>query len=72
MALDVKKAVKILTIEKGIKIRDLAERLDMTPQALSNWLTRSDSPKVSKAEEVLEHLGCRLAIVDKKTDKIRF
>ena len=70
--LDVKQAVKILTIKRHIKVSDLADALEMTPQSLSNWMYRSDSPKVNTADRVLEHLDCRLAIVDNKTNKILF
>lgn len=62
--LDVKKAIKHLIIDKDIKIGELATRLGIKPQALSNWLYRPDIPKISTADEILAELGCHLAIVD--------
>lgn len=67
--LDAKKAIKHIMLEEGIKVNELADRLDMNPQILSNWLYRSDSPKVSKLEEILGALGYHLEIVkDSKSD----
>lgn len=70
--LDVKKAIKHLILDKGIKVNELATRLEMKPQALSNWLYRGDIPKVSTTDEILAELGCHLAIVDDETGQILF
>ena len=70
--LDVKKIVKELTVTNKIRINDLAKSLDMTPQSLSNWLYRPDSPKVNTTERILAEFGCRLAIVDDDTNEILF
>lgn len=70
--LDVKKAIKHLALDRGVKIGQLADTLGLTPQSFSNWLYRPDSPKINKAEAVLEKLGCRLAIVDNETNEVLF
>lgn len=70
--LDAKKAIKHLTIDRGIKINELAERIGSKPHALSNWLYRPDVPKINTVEEILKELGCHLAIVDDETGKILF
>lgn len=70
--LDVKKAIKHLALDKGIKTSQLADLLGMRSQALSNWLYRPDSPRINKAEEILKVLGCHLAIVDDETNEILF
>lgn len=70
--LDVKKAIKHLSIDRGVKVNQLAENLEITPQSLSNWLYRPDSPRVNKSEEVLAELGCHLAIVDNESGEILF
>lgn len=70
--LDVKQAIKHLSIDRHIKVGELAKRLGMSQQALSNWLCRSEVPKINKAEEVLSVFGCHLAIVDDETGEILF
>ena len=70
--LDAKKAIKHLTIDRGIKVNELAKRLEMNPQALSNWLYRPDIPKVATVDEILSQLGCHLAIVDDETNEILY
>lgn len=70
--LDVKKAIKHLALDRGIKTSQLAEQLGMKPQALSNWLYRPDTPKISTADEILSQFGCHLAIVDDESGKILY
>ncbi len=70
--LDAKRAVKILTIDRKVKINDLAEELEMTPHSFSNWLYRPDSPKINTVERILSHFGCHLAIVDDESGEILF
>lgn len=70
--LDAKKAIKHLTIDRGIKVNELATRLNMRPQALSNWLYRPDTPKINTVDEILAEFGCHLAIVDDETGEILF
>lgn len=70
--LDVKKSVKLIALSKGIKVGKLAEQLGMKQQALSDWLYRSDIPRLDTAEKILNELGCHLAIVDDETGDILF
>lgn len=70
--LDVKKAVKFIIVDRGTKVGKLAERLGMKQQALSDWLYRSDVPRLDTAEKILNELGCHLAIVDDETGEILF
>lgn len=70
--LDVKKAVKMLAIERGVKTGQLAKALGMKQQTLSSWLYRPDTPKVNTAEEILSQFGCHLAIVDDETGEVLF
>ena len=70
--LDAKMAIKHLMLDRKIKVGEMAKLLDMNPQALSNWFYRPDTPKVSTVNEMLEHLGCHLAIVDNETNKILY
>ena len=70
--LDVKKAIKILLIDRGIKINELAKRIGISPQGLSNWLYRTDSPRIDKTEQMLKQFGCHLAIVDDESGEILF
>lgn len=70
--LDVKKSVKLIALSRGIKVGKLAERLGMKQQALSDWLYRSDIPRMDTAEKILNELGCHLAIVDDESGEILF
>lgn len=70
--IDVKKAIKHLIIDRGEKVGKLASRLDMKQQALSDWLYRSDIPRMDTAEKILNELGCHLAIVDDESGEILF
>ena len=70
--LDVKKSVKLIALDRGIKVGKLAERLGMKQQALSDWLYRSDIPRLDTAEKILNELGCHLAIVDDESGEILF
>lgn len=70
--LDVKKAIKHLSIEHGLKINEMADLLGISAHSFSNWLYRPDSPKINKTESVLKLFGCHLAIVDDETNEILF
>lgn len=70
--LDVKKGVKLIALNRGMKVGKLAERLGMKQQALSDWLYRSDIPRIDTAEKILNELGCHLAIVDDESGEILF
>lgn len=70
--LDAKKAIKHLMLDQNIKPKEMANLLGIKPQAFSNWLYRSDTPKINTADEVLSLLGCHLAIVDNETGEVLF
>lgn len=70
--LDTKKAIKHLMLDRGIKAGEMANLLGIKQQAFSNWLYRPDVPKVNKADEILNHLGCHLAIVDNESGEILY
>lgn len=70
--LDAKKAIKHLMLDRNIKPKEMANLLGIKPQAFSNWLYRSDIPKINTADEVLSLLGCHLAIVDDETGEVLF
>lgn len=70
--LDVRKAVKHLMIDKHLKAKEMAERIGVSPRGYSNWLYKSDSPRLDTIENILAELGCHLAIVDDESGKILF
>lgn len=70
--LDVRKAIKHLMIERGLKAKQMSERLEMTSRAFSNWLYKTDDPRLSTIEKMLAELGCHLAIVDDETGETLF
>lgn len=70
--LDVKKCVKHLMVDRGVRAGALAKQLDMKQQAVSDWLYRPDIPRIDTAEKILQGLGCHLAIVDDESGEILF
>ncbi len=55
-------------IEKNIKIGELAVKIGMKPQALSNKLYR-DTMSYTDVEVIAEALGCDLKFIDRATGK---
>lgn len=55
-------------IEKNIKVGELAERIGMKPQPLSNKLFR-DTMSYTDVEKMADALGCDVKIVDRETGK---
>ena len=62
------KQIKQEMLEKNIKISDLAEKINMKPQPLSNKLYR-DTMSYSDVEKIANTLGCDVKIVDRETGK---
>ena len=62
------KQIKQAMLEKNIKISDLAEKINMKPQPLSNKLYR-DTMSYSDVEKIADALGCDVKIVDRETWK---
>ena len=62
------KKIKQVMIDKNIKVGELAERLGMKPQPLSNKLFR-DTMSYTDVEKMADALGCDVKIVDRETGK---
>lgn len=62
------KQIKQVMIEKNIKIRDLADKIGMQPQALSNKLYR-DTMSYSDVEAIAEALECDVKLIDRGSGK---
>lgn len=62
------KKIKQVMIEKNIKVGELAERIGMKPQPLSNKLFR-DTMSYTDVEKMADALGCDVKIVDRETGK---
>lgn len=60
--------IKAILALKKMLIKDLAERLDVSPQVLVNKLNR-DTLKYEDAERMINALDYELVIRDKKTGK---
>ena len=60
------KKIKQVMIEKNIKVGELAERIGMKPQPLSNKLFR-DTMSYTDVEKMADALGCDVKIVDRET-----
>lgn len=58
------KIIKKIMLDEGLKIRDVANMMDMLPATLSSKLWR-DSWTMDKLEEVLDVLGYELVAVKK-------
>lgn len=70
--LDVRKAIKHLMLDRNLKAKQMAELMDMNVRAYSNWLYKTDDPRLGTVEGILKQLGCHLAIVDDETGEILF
>lgn len=70
--MDIKKAIKHLMIDRGLKAKQMSEELDMNVRAFSNWLYKPDDPRLGTVEGILKVLGCHLAIVDDESGEILF
>lgn len=62
------KQIKQVMIEKNIKVSELAEKIGMKPQPLSNKLFR-DTMSYSDVEKIAAAMGCDVKIVDRKTGR---
>ncbi len=62
------KQIKQVMIEKDIKLNELAEKIGMKPQPLSNKLYR-DTMSYTDVEQIASALGCDVKIVDRETGK---
>ena len=62
------KQIKQVMIEKNIKIGELAEKIGMKPQALSNKLYR-DTMSYTDVETIASALECDIKFIDKESGK---
>ena len=60
------KQIRRAMLEKNIKVSELAEKIDMKPQPLSNKLFR-DTMSYSDVEKIAAALGCAIRLVDLET-----
>lgn len=69
--MNIQKMIKILMIEKDVKIAELAEAIKMSPRSLSTKLSRSENNMtLSGVDLLLDALDCDLVIRDRATGKI--
>lgn len=62
------KKIKQIMIDKPIKVGELAEKLGMNPQVLSNKLYR-DTMTYANVRDILDALDCDIVFVDRITGK---
>lgn len=60
------KQIRRAMLEKNIKVSELAEKIGMKPQPLSNKLFR-DTMSYSDVEKIAAALGCAVRLVDLET-----
>ncbi|WP_455544054.1 helix-turn-helix domain-containing protein [Intestinibacter sp.] len=63
------KLIKQIMIERNISVKDLAEKLDIKPQSMSNKFHR-DSFSFNEVVKILDILDCDITIVTRDTEKI--
>ena len=63
------KNIKMAMLDKGIKVSDLAEKLETDSKVLSVKLSR-DNLTGKSVEEIADALNCDVRIVDRQTGKI--
>lgn len=64
-----RKQIKQVMIEKNIKVSELAEKIGMKSQPLSNKLFR-DTMSFSDVVEIADVLDCDVKLIDRKTGKV--
>ena len=63
------KNIKMAMLDKGIKVSDLAAKLETDSKVLSVKLSR-DNLTGKSVEEIADALNCDVRIVDRQTGKI--
>lgn len=64
-----KNQIKMVLIDKGLRTSDLAEKIGMDKQALSNKLYRNKM-KYNDVVALADALNCDVCIIDRDTKKI--
>ena len=67
--MDASKIIKQIMIEKKLTVKDLAEKLEMQPQSLSNKLHRN-SFSLNSFIKIIDVLDCDIQIVTRENHKI--
>lgn len=67
--MDVHKKIKVIAIDKGIKLNDLGKRLGYDANTFGVKLCRGIK-NIDNIERILDELDCELIIVDRKTKKV--
>lgn len=66
----VKRIVKQVMAKKEIKTGALAHELGVESPQLSVWLAREDNQSIKKLIQVIDVLGCDIALVDRTTGEV--
>lgn len=64
----VSKIIKQIMLERNIGVKDLAEKLGIAPQSMSNKLYR-DSFSYNEVEKIADILNCDIKITTRDTNK---
>ena len=67
--MNISKKIKMVSVDKGMPIQELAHRVGMRPTSFSVKLSRGIT-KIDDAEKILNELDCDLAVIDRKTKKV--
>ena len=62
------KIIKQILLERGMTVRELAEKLGILPQSMSNKLNR-DSFSYAEVVKIADILGCDVAVITRDTGK---
>ena len=64
----VSKVLKQVMLERNVSVKDLAEKLGIAPQSMSNKLYR-DSFSYNEVEKIADILNCDIKITTRDTNK---
>lgn len=67
--IDIQKNIRAILAERGIMQKQLAAKLGMTDQALSNWFTRKDDLSFTQIQRICEAAGIEIVDVVTYPDK---
>lgn len=62
------KIIKQLLLERGMSVKELAEKLEILPQSMSNKLNR-DSFSFNEVVKIADILDCEVAAITRDTGK---
>ena len=60
MEVTIKSNIKWLIAKSGLTQKQVAERMEMTPQQLNNWVSGKEFPRIDKAIILCKIIGCTL------------